>query len=81
MESKKKTIAKRFVLGAACLIFRTPEYKQFLLIKRSHSPCKGAWCLPGGHVEFHEDLIDTMKRELMEETGLEADIKPTKRFW
>jgi len=36
--------------------------------------------LPGGHIEFTEDAITTMKRELLEETGYEATIKPTDKF-
>jgi 8-oxo-dGTP pyrophosphatase MutT (NUDIX family) len=69
MEQLKKKVTKRFVLGASCLIFRSNSLKQFLLIKRLHPPNIGSWCLPGGHIEFHEDIVAAMKREFLEETG------------
>jgi len=34
----------------------------------------GEWSLPGGHVEMMEDLKDTCKREVLEETGLEIKV-------
>lgn len=38
---------------------------------------RDTWEVPGGHREHEEDIIDTAKRELYEETGaLEFDIKP-----
>ena len=33
---------------------------------------QGTWTMPGGKVEFMETLIDAAKRELKEETNLEA---------
>ena len=36
--------------------------------------------LPGGHVEKNESLIDTINRELQEETGIELNIKDIEPF-
>ncbi|MCZ4271328.1 NUDIX domain-containing protein [Maritalea porphyrae] len=44
-----------------------------LLVERSNPPFKGLWSLPGGKVEPGEELLDAIKRELMEETNLVAE--------
>lgn len=45
-----------------------------LLIKRGNHPSIGFWALPGGFIELEENLEDTARRELMEETGVEGLI-------
>lgn len=32
------------------------------------------WSFPKGHIEHGEDVIDTLKREILEETGLKVEI-------
>lgn len=46
--------------------------KKYLLLKRSkhHTVQMGKWQFPEGGVEFGEQPITAMKRELLEETGL-----------
>ena len=41
-----------------------------LLIKRTNEPFKDKWALPGGALYNNEDIIDGMKRELNEKTGI-----------
>lgn len=41
-----------------------------VLIERGHSPFKGKWALPGGHLVYNESLEDAVRCEVMEETGL-----------
>ena len=49
-----------------------------LLVCRKNHPSIGYWALPGGFVELYENLEDTARRELIEETGV-ADL-PMEQF-
>lgn len=50
------------------LCVRLKAYKEHL--KRDNS----YWCLPGGGLDEGEALIDGVKREMLEETGVEAQV-------
>lgn len=43
---------------------------KILLVKRSNHPSIGFWALPGGFANMRENLSDTARRELFEETGV-----------
>jgi 8-oxo-dGTP diphosphatase len=43
------------------------------LVKRSGSHGLGTWSPPGGHVEFGESVLETARRETMEEIGTEIE--------
>ncbi|HUO58905.1 MAG TPA: NUDIX domain-containing protein [bacterium] len=44
---------------------------EVLLAKRTDN---GLWCVPGGHVDLGETLVQACARELFEETGLKAEV-------
>ena len=45
-----------------------------LLVKRGKSPAKGLWAIPGGKINPGEQMKDALKREFMEETGIEIKV-------
>ena len=59
----------QFRIGVSALIFREDE---ILLAHRSDIDW---WNLPGGGMELGETLEETVKREVLEETGLQVAIE------
>jgi ADP-ribose pyrophosphatase YjhB (NUDIX family) len=57
--------------GASGLIVRDGKV---LLIKRGKEPYKDHWSLPGGGIERGERIRDTVRREVLEETGLQVEV-------
>ncbi len=43
-----------------------------LLVKRGSPPLEGQWSIPGGLLEIGETLMEGVRRELREETGIEV---------
>ena len=58
-------------MGVGALIVKD---NKILLVKRANEPNKGKWSIPGGVVKLGESLTDALKREIMEETGLEIKV-------
>jgi len=56
-------------IGVGVVLFRGREV---LLIRRGTPPMLGQWSIPGGRQEWGETLEATARRELFEETGVEA---------
>jgi 8-oxo-dGTP diphosphatase len=44
-----------------------------LLVRRDSEPLRGEWSVPGGLLELGEKLRDGVRREALEETGLEVE--------
>jgi 8-oxo-dGTP diphosphatase len=57
-------------LTVDCVVFDSSG--RVLLIRRENEPFKGAYALPGGFVDIGETVEAACRRELLEETGLEA---------
>jgi 8-oxo-dGTP diphosphatase len=57
-------------LGASACVWKDGKV---LLVQRAKPPL-GLWSLPGGHVEFGETALAAAERELLEESGVMADL-------
>ncbi len=57
--------------GVGALIFRGDK---ILLVKRGQKPSMGKWSIPGGLVELGESLESAVRREVLEEVGLEVKV-------
>lgn len=63
---------ERPMVGVGAAIFRAGRV---LLVQRGREPAYGKWSLPGGLVEVGESLQDAVRREVLEEVGLEVVVK------
>jgi len=48
--------------------------KGLLLALRAKNPAKGLWSVPGGLIKIGETQRDALRREVLEETGIQIDI-------
>jgi 8-oxo-dGTP diphosphatase len=46
---------------------------RLLLVRRARDPYGGTWDVPGGFLDEAEHPLDALRRELLEETGLEVE--------
>lgn len=59
-------------VGAGAFILN--KKNEILLMKRKKNPEAGYWSIPGGRVDFLEQIEKTIKREILEELGVESEI-------
>ena len=63
--------------GSGICIYRidSNSTKEILLLFRNESDpsVKNTWCIPGGGVEYNEDILKAACREVEEETGITSD--------
>ncbi len=67
MENESWIMPTHIVAGAGVV---TNEKDEVLLVKTYNS----GWVFPGGQVEVGENVIDAVKREIMEEAGVEVTV-------
>jgi len=65
------TSGQRPIVGVGVLIFRNGNV---LLGLRRGSHGAGTWSPPGGHLEYGEEPAECVRREALEETGLDIGV-------
>jgi len=58
--------AERVILTNMCMIYNGTK----VLVEEKNGKDANGLIFPGGHVELHEPIVDSVIREMMEETGL-----------
>lgn len=61
-------------IGVGCGAFILNENNELLLQLRNKPPEKEYWSIPGGKVEMFEKFEEAVKREVMEELGVEVEV-------
>ena len=59
------------VTGVGAIVLQQDDV---LLVRRGNEPQRGLWSLPGGALELGESLHQGVRREVLEETGLEVRV-------
>lgn len=60
-----------YSIGAGALVMNEGKV---LLVRRAQEPGKGYWTNPGGYIEQLEPIQETIQREVLEETGIVAEV-------
>ncbi|MBI1354780.1 MAG: NUDIX domain-containing protein [Acidobacteria bacterium] len=68
-----RSYPERPIVGVAAVLL---DAERVLLVRRGQPPQAGLWSLPGGALEVGETIADGLRREILEETGLEARVGP-----
>ncbi len=67
MEKKEWVMPTHIIAGAGIVI----NDKEEVLMVKTHNQ---GWVFPGGQVEVGENVIDAVKREIMEEAGVDVEV-------
>jgi ADP-ribose pyrophosphatase YjhB (NUDIX family) len=62
------------MVGVGGLVF--DRGGRVLLIRRGGEPHKGRWSIPGGMLDVGETMPEGVRREVLEETGIDVEVGP-----
>lgn len=73
-------MSSKLHIVAITALIKNPQKDKFLVVKRAAHEIAfpGKWAFPGGKSERGQTILDTLKREVLEEVGLE--IEDNKKF-
>ncbi len=73
-------MSSKLHIVAITAFIKSPERDRFLVVKRSAHEIAfpGKWAFPGGKTERGQTILETLKREVLEEVGL--DIEDTIKY-
>jgi 8-oxo-dGTP diphosphatase len=66
----KRDYPERPIIGVGAAIV---NQGRALVVRRATEPLRGEWSVPGGVLELGEKLHEGIRREVLEETGLEVE--------
>ena len=61
-----------YSIGVGALVQREGK---LLLVRRAQEPGRGYWTNPGGYIEQDELIHETVRREVLEEAGIDAVVR------
>lgn len=61
-----------YSIGVGALVRKEDK---ILLVRRAQDPGKGYWTNPGGYIEQGEPIRETVEREVLEESGIRAEVR------
>lgn len=74
---------EKFGIAIKCLLKN--EYNKYLILKKTQEEAKNdgsenLYDIPGGRMEYGEDIIDTLVREVFEETGIKLKLNQIEKI-
>ena len=74
---------EKFGIAIKCLLKN--EYNKYLILKKTEEEAKNdasenLYDIPGGRMEYGEDIIDTLVREVFEETGIKLQLNQIEKI-
>jgi 8-oxo-dGTP diphosphatase len=69
--TRSREYPERPLLGVGGVVI---SERSVLLVRRGSPPLEGEWSIPGGILETGETIFEAVRRELLEETGVEVRV-------